>query len=88
MALWLGLLTERERQIFERVTPEGHKPYYLPIIWAGMAVTTAQEEGLMEDWQWKTCMDGLNEFRIKCGKSLMISIQNVPLVYSQVRALG
>jgi hypothetical protein len=82
-----GLLTEKERQIFDRVTPLGKKTYYLPMIWAGMTVTKAKEEGLMDEWQWQGCMDGLNQFRAKCGQSLMVSVQNVPLVYSQVYRL-
>ena len=79
-------MTENERKIFERASPApGQKLYYLPVIWAGMILTKAMEEKRLNHEQWKACMNALDVFRAKCSRSLLIEIQNVPVVYSQVR---
>ncbi|CAG0922466.1 unnamed protein product [Notodromas monacha] len=84
-----GLLTEDERQILDVMSKQVKKLYFVPLVWAATIITKARNEGkIKSDFQWKSCLDHIVEFRQRCGRSLHIDIINVPLVYSQVVTLA
>ena len=61
----------------------------MPLVWAGTIVGTARREGkIRDDFAVKTILDAINQFRSLCGTLLSYDTISVPLVYTQVMAMG
>ncbi len=83
--LHTGLMTKEEQAIMEGLMQKQRKLYYIPLLWASILVSKARNDKLITEYDWKSIVDMIVEYRTKLSHSLFIELVNIPLVYSQVR---